>query len=181
MSLVEFETLPDDARLWCFAADRPPTPAETGRLLDDMSRFLDEWAAHGAPLRVGLEWRDHRFLLVAVDESAAGASGCSIDALTHHLGELEEELGLELRDAAPVWYRDPATAGSVGRVSRAEFRELAERGAVDGDTIVFDLTVERLADVRAGRWEVAARDAWHARLLPAARTTHRASAGGIVS
>jgi len=132
-----------------------------------MSAFLEAWTAHGSDLRVGLDWRHHRFLLVGVDERAAGASGCSIDALTRRLGELEEELGLRLRDASPVWYRDPAGDGRIQCVSRPDFRAMAGEGRVGAGTTVFDLTVESLGELRAGRWEVPAGRSWHARLLPA--------------
>lgn len=176
MSLTPIETLPDSARLWCFGADRPPSPEEAERLLGAVRGFLDGWAAHGQPLRTACDWRRGRFLLVAVDESTAGASGCSIDALSRRLGELEEELGLQLRDAAPVWYLD-AREDRVRRVSRAEFRSLAEQGRVDGSTTVFDLTAGRLADVREGRWERPAAESWHARLL-GARTPSPATTPG---
>lgn len=176
MSLTSIEMLPNSARLWCFAADRPPSREETERLLEAVRGFLDGWAAHGHPLRTACDWRRGRFLLVAVDESTAGASGCSIDALTRRLGELEEELGLRLRDAAPVWYVD-SRENAVRRVSRAEFRSLAAEGRVDGSTTVFDLTAARLADVREGRWERPAAESWHARLLRARTPSPAASPG----
>lgn len=178
MSLAAFDTLPDEARMWCFAADRAPEPAETARLLDAMTDFLEGWTAHGADLSVGLDWRYDRFLLVAVDERAAGASGCSIDALTRRLGELEAELGLRLRDASPVWYRDPEDGDRVKCASRAEFREIAGRGRADGSTTVFDLTVERVGELRRGSWELPARDAWHATLLPAGAAASGPRSGG---
>ncbi|HKK27702.1 MAG TPA: hypothetical protein VKB18_06440 [Gemmatimonadota bacterium] len=178
MSLSAFDTLPDQARMWCFAADRYLDPTETARLLDAMEAFLDGWTAHGADLSVSLGWRYDRFLLVAVDESAAGASGCSIDALTRRLGELESELGVRLRDASPVWFRDPEDADRVACASRKEFRDMAGNGRVDGSTTVFDLTVERVGELRRGRWELPAREAWHAALLPVRARDSAARAGG---
>lgn len=166
MSPTPVDRLPDDSRVWIWGAHRSPDEDEAARLLDATRGFLDEWAAHGSPLRAGLGWRHHRFLLVAVDESRASASGCSIDAVTDHLAGLESELELALLDTSPVWFRDPRRAGLVRKVSRPAFRRLAEEGRVDGSTVVFDLTVDRLGDVRAGAWEVPAAEAWHASLLP---------------
>jgi hypothetical protein len=100
--------------------------------------------------------------MIAVDESTAGASGCSIDAMTRLLSTLERELGLELANHAPVLYR---AGDDVARVDRATFATRARRGEVSRDTIVFDNTVSRVSDVREGRWEVPARDSWHARLM----------------
>lgn len=163
MSLVPFDSLPDDARLWCFAASRPPDAAETARLLDGVSTFLSTWTAHRAPLSAGFDWRYQQFLLVAVDETPAAASGCSIDGLVEQLRDLERELGLTLIDASPVWYRD--AEGSVRTSGRQAFRGLAREGRVGPQTTVFDLAVTRLGDVRGGLWELPAAESWQASLL----------------
>jgi hypothetical protein len=101
--------------------------------------------------------------VIAVDESLAGASGCSIDALTAHIRELESVGGIDILDASPVWYRD--ASGAIGRMTRDEFRAASADGVVDSSTPVFDLTVDRLEAVTSGHWEVGAGQSWHARLL----------------
>ena len=163
MSLVPLAELPDDARVWCFAADPAPGPDRSGRLLEELRAFLSEWTAHRKALRAGIDWRAHRFLCVAVDESAAEASGCSIGALSDRLRELERELDLSLLDAASIRYRD--ATGAIRSVSRETFRALAARGEIDADTPAFDLTVATLGDLRAGRLERPVGESWHARLL----------------
>jgi hypothetical protein len=163
MSLVSFDALPDNARLWCFGASRAPDASETVRLLDSMRGFVSEWTAHRRDLQAGFAWVHGRFLLIGVDESRAGASGCSIDALTGHLKNLGSELNLDLRDSMPVWFRDGA--GGIRAVSRAEFTGLGHAGEVTASTPVFDLTLDRLGDVRSGLLETAAGSAWHRVLL----------------
>src|SRR3954451_12059432 len=107
MPATTFDRMPDDARLWVFAAPRPLEPAEAEALLARVDGFLDRWAAHGAPVLGARDLRHGRFLLVAADERATGVSGCSIDSLFHALAEVEEALGTELRRTAPlVLYRD---------------------------------------------------------------------------
>jgi hypothetical protein len=166
MPKVPFEQLPDDARLWVFAADRPLRTEEQARLLDHADRFLTGWAAHGAPVVGARALRDGRFLLVGADERATGVSGCSIDTLFRSLGELEREMDVSLRDGGLVFWRDED--GTIHAGSRPAFREHARRGAVGADTIVFDNTVSTVGDLRTGRWEVAMRDSWHARAFGAA-------------
>ena len=160
MPRVPFTSLPDHARLWVFAAERPLDGDARARLLADVDTFLDGWAAHGTPLRCGRDLVHDRFLLVAVDERAAGVSGCSIDALTRQLREHERRLGMALMDNAPVHYRRD---DGVARVSRAEFRDLAAAGTVSVETVVFDNTVPDLGSVRAGKWEAPARETWYRR------------------
>ncbi len=157
--------LPDEARLWIFGASRPISEQQVAPLVSSTERFLEGWAAHGQALAAAFEWRYERFLLVAVDEDHTAPSGCSIDALTGHVKHLETELDVRLLDGGAVWFRD---AAGIRRVDRREFREMAARGEVDGDTIVFDLAVQRLGDLRTGGWELPAASSWHARLLSSA-------------
>ena len=176
MSLSPIDELPDSSRTWVFGADRPPGPDAAAQVLDRMRAFLEDWTAHRRHLRAALDWRHERFLIVAVDESSAAASGCSVDDLMGLLAALEEETGLGLVDTAPVWFRDPREDGRVRTVDRSRFRELAEAGEVGPATVVFDLTVDSLEAVRSGRWEAPAGETWHASLLP--EPAEEAGAGG---
>ena len=139
---VPFSEMPSDARLWIFAAERPLSGTEQQVLLAVVDDFLEQWAAHGAPLAAARDLRYERFLFVAVDESAAGASGCSIDAMTRVLAALEREMGLELVNNGPVLYR---AGDQIARLDRAAFAERARRGDVTPDTIVFNNTLSRVA------------------------------------
>src|SRR4051812_43231563 len=96
MPVVSFDSLPDDSRVWVFGSDKP-LPGDASRaLLKGVDEHLENWKAHGAPLTVGRQWRDDRFVVVAVDQSTAGASGCSIDGLFRVLQQLERETGANL-------------------------------------------------------------------------------------
>lgn len=156
--------LPSSARLWVFGVSRPLSESEEAMLLARLEGFMAGWKAHGRALSAAYEWREERFILVAVDDAVAPPTGCSIDALVRSLTHLESELEVEIVGSAPVWYRGPE--GQPVRVSRPTFRSLAARGEVGPDTAVFDLSITRLEELRTGRFEGPARDRWHARLLP---------------
>jgi hypothetical protein len=160
MSLSAFDQLPDAARLWIFGADRALTHPDAQRLLAGIDRFLADWTAHRAHLTAARDGRHDRFLMVGVDETAAGASGCSIDALVHEIQRLEGVLGIKLADRASVTFR---RGEEIDSVSRPQFADLAAGGDVNPDTPVFDNTLTTVGELRAGRWEVPARSAWHGR------------------
>jgi hypothetical protein len=160
MPVVAFDQMPPDARVWIFAAERPLDETSRGRLLAVVDGFLAQWKAHGLPLTSSRDWRYERFLLVAVDEGPAGASGCSIDSMVHQIEGLERAIGVALLDHGPVLFR---RGDRIERLARPEFAALARAGDVSPDTVVFDNTVTRVGDVRSGRWETPARASWHAR------------------
>ncbi|MBW3572947.1 MAG: hypothetical protein KY467_17770 [Gemmatimonadetes bacterium] len=167
MPAVPFDRLPDDARLWVFAAARPLDEGQQQALLSHADAFLARWAAHGAPVVGGRELRHGRFLLVGADERATGVSGCSIDSLFRTLGALEAETGVPLRDGSLVFYRD--ADGGIQAEPRPAFRQRAAAGGVTDETIVFDNTIPTVGALRAGGWEKPLRDSWHARAFPVAR------------
>jgi len=162
MPLVQIEDLPDNARTWVFGADHDLDESTADLLLRDVDRFLSQWHAHGAPLTAARDWKYQRFLTIAVDQSTAGASGCSIDGLFRSLKALEPRLGASLVTSGLIFYRD--RKGRVNAVDRDRFTELSANGKIAADTRVFDPAVTTLGEWRA-RFELNAGDSWHAKLL----------------
>jgi hypothetical protein len=163
MPLVQLKDLPDSARTWVFGADRTLDGSAAQTLLAEVDRFLSQWKAHGSPLTAGRDWKYDRFLTVAVDQSTAGASGCSIDGLFRSLKALEPELGASLVTSGLVFYRD--RDGAIQSTDRDGFGMLGAEGKVQPTTKVFDPTLTTLGEWRA-RFELEASQSWHAGLLP---------------
>ena len=162
MPLVPYDALPDSSRVWTFGSERPLDDSGAARLLAETDRFLEHWQAHGHPLFSGRDWRDDRFLTIAVDQSTAGASGCSIDGLYRALRALERALDTQLLAGGLVFYRDGAR--TVHAVSRQEFAALATDGRIGRETRVFDLSIDTLGEWRE-RFEGPAHLGWHDQLI----------------
>jgi len=162
MPLAKIVDLPDDARAWVFGSDRTLDASKSDALLNEVDLFLSQWKAHGAPLTVGRDWRFGRFLMVAVDQSTAGASGCSIDGLFRTLKGLESRLGASLVTSGLIFFRD--ANGAIQSVDREEFTSLGAEGKITTETQVFDPTVTTLGEWRA-RFELTVADSWHSKLL----------------
>jgi len=160
MPRIDFAQLPADSRVWIFSADRVLSNDQQTQLLASVDGFLAQWGAHDMPLTAGREIRYDRFLFIAVDQQRVGPSGCSVDALVRQMKTVQQELGVELVDHAPVLFR---RGDEIARVAREEFSVLVADGEVSLDTTVFDNTLTRLGDVRDGRWETNAARTWHGR------------------
>ncbi|MXX35029.1 MAG: hypothetical protein F4107_00085 [Gemmatimonadetes bacterium] len=170
MKPVDFNGFPDESRIWIFGAQRGLDEHEAAGLMEAVDGFLASWKAHGVPLRAARTWRYDRFLIVCADTGVALPSGCSIDALTGVLREMEARTGVRLLGNEAVWYRGPE--GRIRRATRPEFRSLATTGEVTPASVVFDNSITSLAQLRGGRWEGPAGDRWHAVFF--ARTPSRA-------
>ena len=162
MPLVRIEDLPDSSRTWVFGADHSLDEGATDLLLREVDRFLAQWHAHGSPLTTARDWKYGRFLTIAVDQSTAGASGCSIDGLFRSLKALESRLGASLVPRGLVFYKD--AKGAIQSVDREQFTALSGEGKIKRTTRVFDPTVTTLGEWRA-RFELDAASSWHSGLL----------------
>ena len=164
MPVVHFTDLPDDARLWVFAASEPLKGDKAQQMLAVVDTWLSDWKAHGEPLTCGRDWRDERFLAIGVDQSTAGASGCSIDALFKVFQKVQSSTGTTMLVGGRVFYRD--REGRIETSDRNSFSARAASGEVDADTIVFDTSVTSAAAYRTS-FTRRAGDSWHRELLPA--------------
>ena len=169
---IDFNQLPVGGRLWIFASDRPLGPDESGVLLAEVDRFLDQWKAHGAPLRSAREWCDDRFLAIGVDPTAEQASGCSIDGLFRELQRLEGPLATSLVRGGRVFYRDGK--GRAQLALRNELSSLAAAGVIGMDTPVLDTSLTSVGAYRE-RFERPARETWVAGLLEKAQASQVSS------
>jgi hypothetical protein len=153
---VNIDQLSNDAHVWIFGISPSLDAQKSDALLGTIQAFLDNWAAHGVPIAGAAEVREGSFLVVAADEQRE-KSGCSIDRMFGTLKQLERDLGVAILDSNRIFYRDH---DQVRTVSRSDFRNEATP-----ETPVFDVTVERLGEVRAGAWEKPAAESWHRQLL----------------
>ena len=163
MPVVHFDSLPPDARVWVFASDRSLEGADAMLLLREVDAWLEQWKAHGAPLRSARDWREDRFLAIGVDPTSEQASGCSIDALFRRLQDLERQLDSSLVAGGRIFYRAPDGQARVAR--RTDVSRLAAEGQLSASTPMFDTS---LTDARSWResFERPAAETWLASHLP---------------
>ena len=99
---IEFNELPDYARLWIYQASRKFSAAEEKLIHDGAHSFCDQWSAHGQPLKTSFKIEHDQFLILAVDEGFNGASGCSIDESVHMLKSHQDRTGIDFFDRSQV-------------------------------------------------------------------------------
>lgn len=91
---MSLQQLPDHSKVWLYQADRALTSTEKEWLQEVLTKFVAEWAAHGTKLAAAGEVVGDYHVVLAVDETAYGASGCSIDTSVRFIKGLGDELGI---------------------------------------------------------------------------------------
>ncbi len=159
--LVDFEKLPDSSRVWIYQANRSFSEEELQEIKTATDVFIEQWTAHGQDLKAGYEIRYNRFLILALDQQVAAASGCSIDASVHFIQELEKKYNVSLLDKMNVSYKQGAY---VAYKPLLEFKKMAKAKSVSPKTIVFNHLVTNKGEYLE-HWEVPASESWHARFM----------------
>ena len=163
---MPFETssLQDFAGTPClvYPASRPLEATEAAALLAELNSFLADWASHGSPVTGASALLEDRFVIVS--HKPMEIAGCSRDSLLFFMNDAAAKRGFQWGGGARVFYKDGS--GAVIDVDRPTFRKLAAEGSVGPDTVVYDTTVRETSGVLGGKFGLAAKDSWHAKLMP---------------
>lgn len=160
MVSIHKPTLPDSARLWVYQADRPFTnELQVIRQLCDP--FVQQWSAHGQALQATCWTEFDQFIILAVDENVAGASGCSIDASVAFIRQLEQQTRLSLLDRSKVAVLQ---SDQINIYPLQEIKKHVEAGTIQPNDCVFDNSVSNFGDW-AEKWKIRAVDSWMKRFF----------------
>lgn len=155
------DTMSAHARVWVYKCAQALTPEKRQAIMDRGRAFTSSWAAHGAALDACVDVLLDHFVLVAVDEQQAMASGCSIDKSVRFVQDLERALGSSLTDRMVVLYEKE---GGLGSCRVPEVEGLIKQGELSADTVVFDDLVGTKGDMDR-RFRIPLKESWMARWL----------------
>ena len=151
----------EQSRVWIYQSDKQLYDAQVNELQQQLDNFTAEWTAHNNQLKAKAEIRYTRFLILIVDESQAGASGCSIDKSVNFMKQVGEQYNINLLDRFNLAYRD---GEEVRSAPRHDFEEMLKQKSIDTNTIVFNNMVQNLNELQT-KWEVPFKDSWHIQLF----------------
>jgi hypothetical protein len=162
---VPFTSLPKDARIWIYQADRKLDSAAIDIISRDLSALTDSWVVHGTPLRSSFDVRHGQFVILAADERSSGVSGCSIDSSVRAVKQLGQKLGVDFFARMLVCF---VKGDEIITIPIADLKAGFEAGLWNETTITFDNLVQTKGALD-DQWRVAAASTWLQRYLPKAR------------
>lgn len=149
------------SRLWVYTCARPLTQEEATFAQQQLDAFCRQWTAHNHALKARAEVFENQLLILMVDETQAGASGCSIDTSVHFLEKLSQHLAVDLFERMRFGWVDEQ--GQVQFAKRPEFSILVAEGKIGTDTLVLDTLVQTRGQM-AERWLIPFGKSWHRRV-----------------
>ena len=153
--LVDFNTTADQSRIWIYAAEHKLTNDQEKHILKSISDHLQNWEAHKVPLTAGITILENHFIVVALDDSEYGASGCSIDTLQKLIQNLEKELSISLLNRLNVFCK---IDDNIKCISTTKLAEHANK-----ETLFYDFTIQKKSEL--SNWLKPIEDGWCANII----------------
>ncbi len=160
-TLAHDSTLSPASRVWVYTAQRRLTEAEVQVAQQALDTFARQWTAHNQALRAKAEVFEHQFIILVVDETQAGASGCSIDKSVHFLEDLGTQLQVDLFERMRFGWID--ARGALQLADRPAFTALVQDGVIGPETQVVNTLVQTRQELQE-KWLLPYGESWHRRL-----------------
>ncbi|MFZ4543669.1 MAG: hypothetical protein ACOYOA_06440 [Saprospiraceae bacterium] len=144
-----------------FHSSRPFEANEAASIQEKINDFTATWSSHNNQLAANGKLLHDRFVVLMVDESRHGASGCSIDKAMHFIQDLGEAYQVDFFNRYLFAYLD---GSQVVSVSKNDFVERYHSGKITDDTVVFDTLVANQTDFE-GSFLKPLKHSWHRKML----------------
>jgi hypothetical protein len=159
---ISFDQMPEFARVWVYQADQKFTESGEKLIRERLTQFCEGWNSHGGLMPTSFEIIDNQLLVLAVDESRLGASGCSIDSSVKALRELENLLKINLTDQGKITLKNGS--GELNVIPALGIKSRVASGELDPESAVINPLIQTKADLK-NLWQPV-RNSWLSRYFP---------------
>ncbi len=159
MPYIDYAKMPAHSRVWVYQSTRTLTSAEVEQANAAARQFVEQWTSHQRDLAAWGGALLGRFVVLAVDEQKADASGCSIDKSVHFMQTLGTQLRTDFFNRMNFAYIDP-TDNNIKSAESQDFSLLYSQGKIKPSTLVFNNLVQTKAELEQ-RWRIPLAESWH--------------------
>lgn len=153
--------LSDSTRVWIYQSNQAFKAEDEDKVREYIKQFATQWVSHNQQLKAFGDLIHRQFIVLMVDESQAGASGCSIDSSVRFIKALQSEYQIDLFDRMTFTYLE---GDAVKTANRDTFASLYQEGTINDDTLVFDTLVDNKAKFETA-WIKPLGQSWHKRMV----------------
>jgi len=153
---VDFDTLPADAKIWVYQADRCLNDTELESLGSRFRIFSDSWDSHGKNLRNSFRFFHNYFIVIGVDENYTTASGCSIDKSVDFIRKTEQEFMVNFLDRSRIAFE---IDNVIQQYSFNNLKMYINNQTIRPENLMFNNTVATMDEFRK-KWKIPAGETW---------------------
>ena len=161
MNRDKYDKLSPKPRVGLYQPDRKLSDNGVKILNESFESFAASWTSHNRQLFSFAKVFDNTFVVLMVDETMAGASGCSIDKSVHFIQSLEREFDISLMNRQVLTYQKE---GEVRFSTLQDFPSLYKKGEISDDTPVYDTLIKTKQDFE-NQWIKPLHSSWHKRFV----------------
>lgn len=155
--MTEYQLMSPSSKIWIYQSNKTLEKAIVQKIKSEIAKFVTQWTAHNHALKAWGDFIEGRFIVLMVDESQAGASGCSIDKSVAFVKAIETAIAADFFDRFNFAYRKDDELLSA---SRDEFETLYKKGEINDNTLVFNNLVQTKAEFEE-KWQLPLGQSWH--------------------
>ncbi len=159
--MTDLIALDDLSKIWVYQASEKIPDEKISEVKSHINNFVNSWVSHNNALRAYGNIFHNRLVCLFVDESQAGASGCSIDSSVRFMKKLGEHYEIDFFDRMIFSY---IKNNEVFSVKKSELKKLYESGEIDDHTFFFDPLVKNKKQF-IDQWLVPLGESWHKRMI----------------
>jgi hypothetical protein len=159
---IPFDQLPTHSRIWVYQAERAFSSGEKELISTSLKQFCEGWNTHGNLMPTSFQILEEQFIVLGVDESSLGASGCSIDGSVRTLRKLENTLNINLTDQGKVSFKK--SEGQVTVYPSLGIKSKVLSGEIERETLVLNPMVKIKKDLE-NVW-ISANESWLNKYFP---------------
>lgn len=132
---VSFEELNEQSRIWIYQSDKFLDEDVSRAVIDELGSFIENWEAHGKPLRGSAIIMHNRFLVIGLDEGYNAVTGCSTDAKVNAVKEIGRKFQIDFFDRTQLPF---LVDNEIVLLPMDQIRKRLIPGEISGRTLTFD-------------------------------------------
>ena len=146
----------DDSKVWIYQSSRLFTISEALQIEDILHELVENWKAHGAPVKGYANLFFGQFIILMADEAATGVSGCSIDSAVRIIQQIEKQFGVEMFNWQNLAF---VVKDKVQIIPRQQFNYAIENNFITPQTLFFNNVVANKKELESN-WMIPVEQSW---------------------
>lgn len=162
-TLQSLSHLPDSCRIWMYQSSSVLNTEQIRYIEQEGKKFCDTWTSHQQPMSAEVRVFYGVVLLIALDESKSGASGCGIDKSVNFVRHMEAYCKNDFFERLRLVFPSEGVDGSL-IIGANEVKAYLEKSIITPESMMVNTTVQTLGEFRRNGI-ISLADSWATRMM----------------